>query len=242
MKAIIICSLERKSKIDKDELEDSGILDTFSDSKCLLKYLKNKVGISKNKIFLFYKNIKRFKAGGLLRRIEDIVSKSCWEPLLICFDGHGIKGEWALFNNDGVFPEPYTFYHKYLVKVLEEQRGPLIIIADCCHAMSLSEYLKKLKCKKLLIGLSPKNKLGFGSVLAQILEEWNSGNVADPLYDNGHREMRYFKIRDYRKSKYCRLYENNKKFRKYYYDYFVKKIRIVLREGDNLDYLMYPKK
>lgn len=235
MRAVLLTGIERK----KDKL-----ITTFS-LECvkLYSYLFKKLHITKEKIYFFIpKELLRLKLKGILKNLKQITNQNPLEPLLIYFNGHGFYNEWCFYKKDGFCLKSFNLSHKKLINALKKQKGPLIIIADCCHAMSLSESLEKLKCEKLLIGLSPKNELGFDGLLDQILEKWKSGNVADPLYDNGHRKIRYIKRKTSYKSKYCLLYGNDKKFHRYYYDYVIRKIRIVLREGDNLDYIMYPKK
>ena len=226
------------------EEEKGNLITTFS-LECvkLYKYLFDKLSIPKEKIYFFSpEEFMRLKIGGILRDLKIMIKQDPYEPLVIYFNGHGRINEWCFYTKDGCAYLPFVLCHKKLIRALRKQRGPLIIIADCCFSMSLMESLKNLKCEKLLIGLSPKNRVGFDSVLDQVLEKWNSGNIANPLYNNGKRKIRFIKRTDYRKSKYCRLFGGDKKFHRYYYNYFVKKTRIVLRNGNFLDHYMYPKK
>lgn len=226
------------------EEEKGNLITTFS-LECVkfFKYLSNKLSISKNKIYFFIPvKFLHLKIDGILDNLIKIIHENPLEPLLIYFNGHGQDGAWCFCTKDGRAFSPFVLPHRKLIRALREQRGPLIIIADCCYAMSLFESLNKLKCKKLLIGLSPKNMVGYDSVLDRVIEKWLSKKIADPLYDTGKRKARFIKIIDYRRSKYCRFYGGDGKFHKYYFDYFVKKIRIVLRAGDDLDFLLYPKK
>ena len=83
---------------------------------------------------------------------------------------------------------------------------------------------------------------GHKSVLIQIMKSWSKHMPADPKYYNGNKVIRYLKKKNNRGSGYCLYMGGDKKFRKFYLTRRIKKTRIILREGDDLDYLLYPKK
>lgn len=238
MRAILISGIEKNDK-NPNDVQD------FS-KKCveLYGYLFHKLHIlPKDILFFIPKFVLKLKEKGILKEINTFISEKSFEPLIIYFRGHGSRYSWSLYSKNLISSECFHLRFRRMKWVLKKQRGPLIVIADCCHAMSLFDYLKELKCQKLFIGLSPKNGLGWDTVIESIIQNWQNHKLASPLYNMPKgRSVRYVKIKDYRKSKYCLFNGNDGMFHRYYYDYFFKKIKIVLREGDNLDYLMYPKK
>lgn len=250
MKAILISGIETSSNKRINIVSDFGI-----NNLSFYHYLKYKVCLPEENVFFYDgKDVLNLKTAGLLAKIEEIVSsKNPQEPLLIYYGGHGAVGEWSISTINRCGIKGFELKHKDLRLVLERQRGPLIIVADCCYAMSLRKELKKLKCEWLLLGLSPSDRFGYvssvngsvnghKSVLLQIMESWLKRKPANPKYFNGHRLIRYFKRKKHRNSKYCLYMGGDKKLHKLYLYCYTKKIKINLREGANLDYLLFPKK
>lgn len=250
MKAILISGIETVSEKGSNIVLDLGL-----NNLSFYLYLKYKVCLPEKDIFFYDgKDVLSLRAKGLLTEIEErVASKDPLEPLLIYYGGHGAIGKWPIFTKNKFGIKGFKLKHKNLRLVLEKQDGPLIIIADCCYAMSLKKQLKNLNCKWLLLGLAPKDRPGYlgdvrGSinshkgVIIQIMKSWLKHEPANPKYFNGNKAVRYFKKKKYRKSNYCLYMGNNKKLHRYYFEYSFRKIKVVLREGDNLDCLMYPKK
>jgi len=250
MKAILISGIEAVSNKDSNIVSDLGI-----NNLSFYLYLRCRAHLSKKDIFFYDgKDIISLKVRDLLGGIRKIVSsKDPLEPLLIYYGGHGAVDEWSIYTQNRRGIRGFELKHKYLRIALEKQRGPLIIVADCCFAMSLKNELKHLNCKWLLLGLSPEDRLGYigdvrgsinghKSVLIQIMKSWSKHMPADPKYYNGNKVIRYLKKKNNRGSGYCLYMGGDKKFRKFYLTRRIKKTRIILREGDDLDYLLYPKK
>ncbi|MBU4347919.1 hypothetical protein KJ671_00180 [Patescibacteria group bacterium] len=265
MKVILIAGVEsflvKKLPIISDL--GTGCLSFYS-------YLRKKVHLFEKKIFFYDgRDVLRLKTKRLLRKIEKIIAMNPSEPLVIYFDGHGLKGEWCLYvkNKTGGF----SLRYRKLIKVLKKQRGPLIIIADCCYAMDLEKQLEKLSCEWLLLGAAPKDRVGHYDVseqfttsygvIIQIVKDWLKHSPANPKYNPekaGVAPIRYIKEKIYSKTEYVLLYDSKKNiFKKSYLPCFHKtkkkvmgapyyvqsydKIKIVLRAGDNIDHLLYPK-
>lgn len=201
-------------------------------------YLREKARLLEEKIFSYDgRNVLRLKAKGIANEISRIISLNPREPLVLYYGGHGFRDGWAL--KIGCSTEGYSLGHKKLADVLQKQLGPLIIIADCCYAMSLKKYLKKLSCKLLLLGATPENLTGYGGVIRQIIKSWVLGKVANPLYDNKFGKRRYVEVKKYLKPLGWICIPGKKSRR--YYPQDTKKVKVILRQGDNLDYLLYSK-
>ncbi|MEK7478502.1 MAG: hypothetical protein AAB626_01080 [Patescibacteria group bacterium] len=250
MKAILISGIETVSEKESNIVSDLGI-----NNLSFYLYLKYEVRLSEEDIFFYDgKDVLNLRAKGLLTKIGKIIAfKDPLEPLLIYYGGHGFGGEWSIYTQNRHGIRGFELKHKNLRLVLEKQRGPLIVVADCCFAMSLKNKLRHLNCKWLLLGLAPEDRPGYlgdvrgsinghKSVLIQIMKSWSKRMPADPSYFNGNKMVRYLKTKNNRGLNYCLYMGNDKKFRKFYFTHRITKTRIVLREGDNLDYLMYPKK
>ena len=239
MKVIIISGFEIPKK-GKDDLTGNFIRD------CILfrRYFLTELGLLKKDILFFDpKRIKRIKLKGLIKGAREISSLYSAEPLIIYYSGHGEKSYWKLFSNQKKgSPNSYFFYHRRLLSAIKNHAAPIIVIADCCYGMSLKRELRKLKCGWLLIGLAPKNRIGYSHLfLGQITRKWLKRRIANPVYKTETGRARYIRIKSFDKKNYGLRYYGGK-FHKYFYRYSFKKIKIVLREGDNLDYLCYPKK
>jgi hypothetical protein len=246
MKAILIAGVESFLAKELPIVSDlgTGCLSFYS-------YLRKKVRLFEKKIFYYSgRDILRFKSKRLLSKIEKIILMSPSEPLVIYYNGHGLGGEWSIFSENGI--GKLCLNHKRLLKVLKKQQGPLIMIADCCYAMSIKEQLKKLKCEWLLLGAAPKNRIGYDDVsekhtitygvISQIIRSWLKHKPANPKYFDGERKVRNVKKKIVDRSKYVLSYNSKKKeFKKFYYSYSFKKIKMVLRQGDDLDSLLYSK-
>jgi len=250
MKAILISGIETSSNKELNVVSDLGL-----NNLSFYNYLKYRVCLSEEDVFFYDgKDVLNLRARGLLAKIQEVVSlKDPQEPLLIYYGGHGAVDEWSIntINREGI--KGFELKHKDLRLVLEKQRGPLIVVADCCYAMSLRKELKKLKCEWLLLGLSPGDRFGYlgdvkgsinghKSVLLQLMDSWLKHKPARPKYFNGQQVVRYLKTKKHRNPKYCLYMGNDKKLHKYYLYCYTKKTEIILREGSNLDYLLYPKK
>jgi len=236
MKAILICGAESVSFKGMLKVSDLNY-------SCLnlYHYLRKNVRLPEENIFSYDgRGVLRLKANGIANEISRIIALDPYEPLVLYYGGHGLDGGWKLYKKSGKAADGYSLDHKKLANVLQKQQGPLIIIADCCYAMSLKKRLKKLSCKLLLLGLSPENLVGYGSVVNQLVRKWASRKIANPLYDNSYQKVRYVKVKRYLKPLgwICIV---GKKSRRYYPQGDSKKVKLVLRQGDDLDYLLYPK-
>ncbi len=238
MKAIVISGLGKKK--GKNEALTSEFM---RDCKFFIRYLIQSVGLKTSDVYFFKPNtVKIMRLWGLFESIKETIRLYPDETLLIFYSGHGERGYWNL--------QPYTkeersYYFKFkrLLRILKKRNAPLIVVADCCHGMFIRKELKKLNYPWLLIGLSPENKTGYGSVGQQAILYWSRGKNANPKYDNGSgRLIRFIKFKSYNKKFYGFKPDGKGGLRKFYFvsSYKIKKIN--LREGVDLDYLLFPKK
>lgn len=183
----------------------------YVDSVRFFDYLVNEVGLTKDDI-VFYGPAEA-KAGAIFYNIFFSLCKlAIDEPLIIYYAGHGNEEGWDLKDGEIIF-------YELLFKFLDRRLGPLIFINDCCFGMVAVDYLKKLKCRKLILALAPKNLLGETDgkslLLTEIFSYWRRRQLAEPHYrikiDSLPKEFRGISF-------------GNPK----------------LRWGDSLDYLLYP--
>lgn len=137
--------------------------------------------------------------------LKELVSKN--SPLIIYYGGHGLKDGWKLGDK-------YLAPYKNVVETLKDQRNPIIFVNDCCFGMAIQDHISKLQCQYLLLGLCPKSKEAFDSVVPGIIKCWGNRQPADPKH----------------------WVENRKNFSKF----VLEKCADRLRFGAPLDHLCYP--
>lgn len=235
MKAILIAGLEEKT--------NKPVQYFTKDCKRFRRYLLKKVGLEKKDVYFFNpKRILKIKLRGLLNKIGKIVSGNSGEPLVIYYNGHGLSKLWSLYEINDKRVKSYSLRFDALLNILKNQRAPLVVMADTCFSMSLRRYLERLPCPWMLIGLAPEGRYGEGSVLGQVLKSWSKKCTANPKFNTGKSLVRYFKVKRYNQTKYGFRYGDGKHFRKFFFSYSFKRIKVVLRAGSDLDYLMHSKK
>jgi|GEM_PF-2128826 len=237
MKAILISGFERAEKH-----KDNQTPDFIDDCKRFAKYLILKVGL-KNKDISFFKptKIKSINLWGLFESIRDVIDSYSNEPLVIYYSGHGEKSYWNLRATQKSGERNYFFKFKRLLGLLKKRNAPLIVVANCCYGMVLKKELKKLNYPWLLIGLAPESRVGYGSMQAQLELLWSHREKLVPLYENASGKLvKSLKVKSYRKKFYGFRYGDGKHFHKFYFLHSYKRVKISLREGYDLDYLMYP--
>ncbi|MBU4347918.1 hypothetical protein KJ671_00175 [Patescibacteria group bacterium] len=180
--------------------------------KFFYRFVRKELKIAKKDVFVYGLRQKTQSSESLLHFIEKVAKKSKKEPLAIYYTGHGLFGSWS-------FSEEIEFSYEELAWIFSKRKKPLIIINDCCYSMSLVPYLKTLICKRLLISTTMKGLEAFSNskIIKEILKFWRARKPANPKYFNGIKFVR-------------RLIKPSRA------------IEVKLREGDDLDYLMYPKK
>ncbi len=238
MKAILISGFENK-KVKKNNLTQ----DFLHDTKRFARYLILKAALNIEDVFVFKPTrIKEINLWGVFECIRQIVDLYPKEPLIIYYSGHGEKKYWNLRANKKDGERAYFFKFKRLLRILQKRSAPLIVIADCCYGMSLKKELEKLSYPWLLLGLAPETRIGYGSVEKQIELCWSRRMLARPRYDNDTRLVSFIKFKSYNKNFYGFKYGDGKHFRKFFFIYRYKKVKVVLRAGSDLDHLMFPKK
>jgi hypothetical protein len=168
-------------------------------------YFRRILKLPESQIY-FYAQESYLKGVTLIDRLHKLVSKNT--PLVIYYGGHGLREGWRLSSR-------YTVPYAEIVSALQGQRKPLIILNDCCFGMALEDYLSQLQCRHLLLGLSPKTLLGYGSLVSEVIEKWKSRKPADPAQWVHGREN--------------------------FTPFVLEKCGLRLRRGNRLDYLCYPK-
>ena len=237
MKAILIAGLE----IKKDEKK---ALDFTKDCKKLRQYLLKKVRLEKKDIHFFSpKRILNIKLRGLLNKMDRIISRNSREPLLVYYSGHGLSKMLSLYEINNRRVKSYSLHFSRLLKALRGHNAPMIVVSDTCFAMSLKHHLEGLQRPWMLIGLAPEGQYGDeDGVLSQIIRSWSRRRPADPKFNTGKRLVRSFKVKRYDRTKYGFMYGDGKHFRKFFFSYHYKRIKVVLRAGSDLDHFVYPKK
>ncbi|MHB9019428.1 MAG: hypothetical protein ACYC3G_00925 [Minisyncoccota bacterium] len=239
MKAILISGFEREEKH-----KDKQTSDFIDDCKRFAKYLILKVGL-KNTDISFFKptKIKLINLWGLFESVRNTINSYPNEPLVIYYSGHGEKTYWNLRATKKSGERNYFFKFKRLLGLLKKRKAPLIVVANCCYGMVLKKELKKLNYPWLLIGLAPESRVGYGSMQAQLELLWSHRQIFFPLYeDSAGKLVKSIKIKSYNKKFYGFKYGDGKHFRKFFFNFNYKRIKIVLRAGSDLDHLMFPKK
>ena len=131
------------------------------------------------------------------------------ETLVVYYGGHGYRKGWKLSDK-------YKISYKTIINSLCQHKRPIIFVNDCCFGMALKDYLLLLQCPYLLLSLSPKTMVGYGSLVSGVITCWKARKSADPrLWVNKANELTSF---------------------------ILKKCAQRLRYGKKLDYLCYPKK
>jgi hypothetical protein len=169
------------------------------------EYFKNQLNLSRHESHFY--NWGAFLDGF---SPEDILLKMAEvrEPLVIYYGGHGYRNGWNLGD------ECYMPY-EIITDTLKKRTKPTIFVNDCCFGMALQDYLHKLRCQSMLLGLAPKTLEGFDSLVPAVVSCWGNRHPADP------------KLWVYRKESLS--------------PFVLEKCGLRLRYGAPLDYLCYPK-
>lgn len=137
--------------------------------------------------------------------LEELAGKD--EPLVIYYGGHGQRNGWKLSSK-------YAVLYRDIVAALKNQRRPVIFLNDCCFGMALQDYLPRLSCEYLLLGLCPKTLTSYDSLVPAVVRSWRKSQPADP-------------------QKWVEL-------RRGLTPFVLEKCASRLRFGEPLDYLCYP--
>ena len=244
MKAIVISGFEYPKKKKKNGMRPENLTPEFiEDTKRFVRYLILKARLKIDDVFVFKPSkIKTIRLWGLCECVRQISNLYATEPLVIYYSGHGEKKYWNLRHRGKKGDPSYFLKHRRLFNILRKRSAPLIVIADCCYGMAIGKYLKKLNYPWLLLGLAPENRVGFGSVERQIEMFWSHGFRAFPKYDIGEEIVETIKFKSFNKKLYGLKYLGRRRFRKFYFSYSYKTVKIILRAGHDLDYLLFPKK
>ena len=198
MKALIV------SDFDKE-------IFSYADSARFFDYLVNETGMTKDDV-VFYGPAEARTGINFYNIFLALCKATINEPLVIYYAGHGTEEGWN--PKDDVI-----IYYEILAKFLDSRLAPLIFINDCCFGMAAADYLSTLKCRKLVLGLAPKNLVGETDgkslLLSDVFSYWRKGRLARPRY----------RI----KKKYL-----PKEFQNISVDSYA------LRWGDGIDYLLFP--
>jgi|GEM_PF-1751378 len=192
---------------------------TYNDAADFFNYLVKEVGIKKDDIF-FYGPAEYEAKINFYNIFAQICKRSRNEDLIIYYSGHGLDNCWSLKDYAEI---PY----EVLAHFLQDRSAPLIFINDCCFGMAAVDFLKDLYCRKLIIGLAPKNLLGqsddnVGSVLLpDLFSSWRKYTLAHPK----------FKIKKEDLPEEMRDIVNLKMLG-----------ASALRYGDEIDYILFPQK
>jgi hypothetical protein len=211
MKALIVTDNDKK-------------ISSYLDAVSFFNYLVNEVGMTKDDIY-FYGSAEYRAKLNFHNIFFHVCELSANEPLIVYYSGHGSRFGWD-------FSEDLFISYEELVGflMLKPRKAPLILINDCCFGMAVVDYLKELKIKKTVFGLSPKDFVGqndeSGSfLLPELFKYWRKGKLAAPS----------FKIKIDGKDLPDDFKEELKKEA-------MSMEKIDLRYGDNLDYLLFPQK
>lgn len=233
-------------------------------AKILIRYLRKKLFFQKHQI-IFLRASKFSTPSEILEELKSLINQYQNEDLIFYYSGHGIAGTLT-----GLFSDPPCLLFKVIKKILEiiigdrpgwsmgdpsgvrlyydqfpeifkSFKGRLIFINDCCHALSIDPYLKKiLKNRYLLFGSSRNDSTSRISILDAVLGPWSDCLPAFP-WVYAVAQLRYdhnidFPMYCFRGSYYdcdCGIPVKNKKI-------FLPEKRPLLRRGAQIDYLCYP--
>lgn len=189
---------------------DKGIF-PYVDSVRFFDYLVNEVGLTKDDI-VFY-GPAEVKAGIIFYNVFFALSKSTInEPLIIYYAGHGSEEGWDLGGGMVIF-------YDLIAKFLDSRLAPIVFINDCCFGMVAVDFLERLKCRKLIIALAPKDLVGETDgkslLLSEIFSYWRNRKIAEPHYR-------------IKKASLPKEFQD------------IPLVDSRLRWGDNIDYLLYP--
>ncbi len=109
----------------------------------------------------------------LTYRLERAFAKRTKEPLLLLYCGHGATDGWAL---DDMRRLPY----ERLTKLLAVGRRPVMIVNDCCHAMSLAGEFEAQKIspeRVSLIAACDWDATTRGGLVDRLIACWRRGWV-----------------------------------------------------------------
>ncbi|MHB9019430.1 MAG: hypothetical protein ACYC3G_00935 [Minisyncoccota bacterium] len=183
----------------------------YVDSVRFFDYLINEVGLTKDDI-VFY-GPAEVKAGIIFYNIFFALCKlTINEPLIIYYAGHGNEEGWDLKGDIVIF-------YDLLAKFLDCRLAPLIFINDCCFGMAAVDFLEKLKFRKLILALAPKDLVGETDgkslLLSEIFAYWRGRRIAEPHYR-------------IKKASLPKEFQD------------IPLVDSRLRWGDDIDYLLYP--
>lgn len=156
---------------------------TVSNAKILLSYLRKTLKLPKNKIS-FLRGSRFQSSGDAKSAIDRILRENREDDILFYYSGHGSYWSWFLAESDNA--ESDNGDVKLNFRDLRESflalKKNLILICDCCHALAISKYLRELKGRYLVMGLTREASVGYAgrTVLFSVLESWQRRRRADP--------------------------------------------------------------
>lgn len=140
-------------------------------SKILIRYLRKYLRFRKNQI-QFLRTSRFSDAKSVFKTIKQAVDDYKKEDFLFYLCGHGLTGKpTGMFLGERNQGRQYLFYRS-LKKIFQNFQGRLILINDCCWALSIEPYLKSLTGRYLLFGASRKRRVSQFSILDSVLGYW----------------------------------------------------------------------
>jgi hypothetical protein len=152
---------------------------TVSNAKILLKYLRKTLKLPKDKIS-FLRGSRFGSSKEALLEINRILLANREDDILFYYSGHGSYWSWFLAEKDDGKDVALNF--RDLRESFLALKKNLILICDCCHALAISKYLKNIKGRYLVMGLTRASSVGYAgrTVLFGILEKWRKRRTANP--------------------------------------------------------------
>lgn len=152
---------------------------SVSNAKILLRYLRKTLKLPKSKIS-FLRGSRFQSSKDALATIDRILRENREDDILFYYSGHGSSWSWFLAEKDNGNDVKLNF--RDLRESFLMLKKNLILICDCCHSLAIAKYLKELKGRYLVMGLTRESSLGYAgrTVLFSILESWQRRRRADP--------------------------------------------------------------
>lgn len=110
------------------------------------RYLVCEVGIGLNQIKCFISGVTSALDVVMDIHVALTMSQKSTYPLILLYNGHGGKHAWAL-------DEDQTLRYDALSIELRKANRPVLVVSDCCHAMSLVEQCVKDEVSPERIGI-----------------------------------------------------------------------------------------
>lgn len=137
----------------------------LSEGLLVLKYMNHLPNVRVSFIRTAYLDLGKF-----WRRFNKALRQAARsQVLLVWFSGHGNAAGWRL--NDVNIAK-----YSQLALVLQEHSSPILVVNDCCHAMSLEPFLKQhnnLAGRTLLIGACTADKTAYQGLTRRVLASWS---------------------------------------------------------------------